>query len=67
LQQTLSSNLKRHQKGLLLQVGQLLGQFGLNSGRPGAAAITASVQAAVELDGIQPPIHGVLYDFPNGF
>ena len=30
-------------EGALLQVGQLLGQFGLDNGRPGAAFIPASM------------------------
>jgi hypothetical protein len=46
-------------------VGQLLSQFGLNNGCPGAAVVLASVQAPMKLDCIQPSVHHVLDDLPD--
>jgi hypothetical protein len=57
---------KDAKKRLLLQVGQLLSQFGLNNSCPGTAAVLASAQAPMKLDGIQLPVHHMLNYFLDG-
>ncbi len=50
---------------MLLQAGQLLGQFGLDNSRPGASSIPASMQTFVDRNGVKLPIHYSFNDLPD--